>query len=101
MWIYFFATALAVLVLRRTEPALPRPFRAPALACVVCMAAATLLIGSTLWQQAIATSGAILLCGLAWPARWLWGRRGASEGEQARARQQRNQSEREEQLQQE
>ena len=73
-WMYYGSTGLAVLVLRRTEPELHRPFRAPVAACVAVMAGATGLVGTTLWQQPVTASGAILVCALAWPARWLWGR---------------------------
>jgi APA family basic amino acid/polyamine antiporter len=80
MFPFYLLGVLAVYVLRRREPALPRPFRVPGypwVPAVFLLGAAALLVGAF----SAATASAWLALGvvlLGVPARWLWRRsRGA------------------------
>eukprot|EP01047_Picozoa_sp_COSAG01_P015907 COSAG01_NODE_802_length_13465_cov_24.092242_9_plen_143_part_00 len=68
-WTFYFASAAGLLKLRRTEPDLPRRYRAPWISCLCCMSASVLLVGATAVAQPWPTLAAGMFICSSWPLR--------------------------------
>lgn len=75
VYLFYFGTSLAVIVLRRRAPHLERPFRVPGYPWPPLLFAATclFLIGAALDYRPLAASVALALCLLGLPAYWALG----------------------------
>ena len=71
-WVFFAATAAALLQLRRTQPGAARPYRAPLASPVICILSSFMLIGSTLVAAPVATIAALSFICLSAPCRRLF-----------------------------
>ena len=65
-WCFFAVTAAAMLRLRKTQPQLERPYRAPLHSAVLCIVASGLIIASTLYGQPLAALLAFGFVGAGW-----------------------------------
>lgn len=80
--VFFFhaATGLALFVLRRTRPDLPRPYRAwgHPLVPLLFIVSSAALVANTLWEKPAESLGGLVLVASGVPVYWWWRRRSAA-----------------------